>query len=91
MSSYDNVVGGKLKLKGKALDVKVGGVKKKKKLKKNEDQISRELENEHPAGLFNYYWNCLTWISVNVYLWITLLYLWEKSEIKTSRFEQHSS
>ncbi|KAA0068187.1 protein FAM32A [Cucumis melo var. makuwa] len=51
MSSYDNVVGGKLKLKGKALDVKVGGVKKKKKLKKNEDQISRELENEHPADL----------------------------------------
>ncbi|XP_023527034.1 protein FAM32A [Cucurbita pepo subsp. pepo] len=50
MSSYDNVVGGKLKLKGKALDVKVGGVKKKKKLKKHQDQASRELENEHPAG-----------------------------------------
>lgn len=50
MSSYDNVVGGKLKLKGKALDVKVGGVKKKKKPKKNQDQISLELENEHPAG-----------------------------------------
>lgn len=29
--SYDNVVGGKLKLKGKALDVKSGGVKKKRK------------------------------------------------------------
>ncbi|KAF7817193.1 protein FAM32A-like [Senna tora] len=31
MSSYDNVVVGKLKLKGKALDIKDGGIKKKKK------------------------------------------------------------
>lgn len=63
MSGYDNVVGGKLKLKGKALDVKVGGVKKKKKLKKQQDQISRELENEHPEGLlFNCYWIFLAWI-----------------------------
>ncbi|XP_031482366.1 uncharacterized protein LOC116252327 [Nymphaea colorata] len=31
MSEYENVVVGKLKLKGKALDVKSGGVKKKKK------------------------------------------------------------
>lgn len=29
--SYENVVGGKLKLKGKALDVKSGGAKKKRK------------------------------------------------------------
>ncbi|KAH6558797.1 hypothetical protein KP509_1Z045100 [Ceratopteris richardii] len=29
--SYENVVGGKLKLKGKALDVQSGGIKKKKK------------------------------------------------------------
>jgi hypothetical protein len=29
--SYSNVVGGKLKLKGKALDVRAGGMKKKKK------------------------------------------------------------
>lgn len=28
---YNNVVGGKLKFKGKVLDVKVGGMKKKKK------------------------------------------------------------
>ncbi|XP_022716428.1 7-dehydrocholesterol reductase-like isoform X2 [Durio zibethinus] len=34
MSAYDNVVSGKLKLKGKALDVKAGGIKKKKKHKK---------------------------------------------------------
>ncbi|KAI9097633.1 hypothetical protein K1719_025404 [Acacia pycnantha] len=31
MSDYDNVVVGKLKLKGKALDVKFSGIKKKKK------------------------------------------------------------
>jgi hypothetical protein len=31
MLEYQNVVGGRLQLKGKALDVKDGGVKKKKK------------------------------------------------------------
>ncbi|KAM5566211.1 protein FAM32A-like [Rosa sericea] len=36
MSAYDNVVIGKLKLKGKALDVK-GGIKKKKKRSKTYD------------------------------------------------------
>ncbi|PPD76949.1 hypothetical protein GOBAR_DD26132 [Gossypium barbadense] len=44
MSSYENVVGGKLKLKGKALDVKAGGIKKKKKHKKqiqHDDQITQ--------------------------------------------------
>lgn len=39
MSAYDNVVTGKLKLKGKALDVKAGGLKKKKKHKKHCDQL----------------------------------------------------
>ncbi|KAL2641939.1 hypothetical protein R1flu_009526 [Riccia fluitans] len=34
--SYNNVIGGKLKLKGKALDVKGGGMKKKKKKKSND-------------------------------------------------------
>jgi len=38
MSTYGNVVGGKLKLKGKALDVKAGGIKKKKKEKKQYEQ-----------------------------------------------------
>lgn len=52
MSGYDNVVGGKLKLKGKALDVKAGGVKKKKKNKKNRDQDSEVTENEFLAGWF---------------------------------------
>lgn len=50
MSAFDNVVGGKLKLKGKALDVKAGGVKKKKKQKKHYEQISEVTENEFPAG-----------------------------------------
>ncbi|GAB4841872.1 hypothetical protein Ancab_011827 [Ancistrocladus abbreviatus] len=46
MSAYDNVVSGKLKLKGKALDVKSGGIKKKKKLKKQYDDNSQVKENE---------------------------------------------
>ncbi|XP_041007021.1 protein FAM32A-like [Juglans microcarpa x Juglans regia] len=50
MSGYENVVGGKLKLKGKALDVKAGGVKKKKKNKKHQDQLSEVTENKPPAG-----------------------------------------
>ncbi|XP_047952563.1 protein FAM32A-like [Salvia hispanica] len=47
MSGYENVIGGKLKLKGKALDVKAGGVKKKKKQKKQHDQISEAVESEN--------------------------------------------
>ncbi|KAG2259557.1 hypothetical protein Bca4012_055700 [Brassica carinata] len=50
MSAYDNVIGGKLKLKGKALDVKAGGVKKKKKKKtqkKHEEQALKITEHEH--------------------------------------------
>lgn len=50
MSAYENVVGGKLKLKGKALDVKAGGMKKKKKHKKHYDLISGSTENELSAG-----------------------------------------
>ncbi|BBG98672.1 hypothetical protein PRUPE_3G022600 [Prunus persica] len=50
MSSYENVVGGKLKLKGKALDVKAPGMKKKKKHKKHQDQTSLVTENELSAG-----------------------------------------
>ncbi|KAJ9139561.1 hypothetical protein P3X46_030286 [Hevea brasiliensis] len=49
MSAYENVVGGKLKLKGKALNVKPGGLKKKKKQKKHQDQVSQVLENELSA------------------------------------------
>lgn len=51
MSSYDNVIGGKLRLKGKALDVKAGGVKKKKKDKKRHHQSSEVIETEISAGL----------------------------------------
>ncbi|XP_062008915.1 uncharacterized protein LOC133725609 [Rosa rugosa] len=50
MSSYENVVGGKLKLKGKALDVKAAGIKKKKKHKIHQDQISLVTEKELAAG-----------------------------------------
>lgn len=50
MSSYENIVGGKLKLKGKALDVKAGGMKKKKKRKKNQDQIAQVVEDDLSAG-----------------------------------------
>lgn len=46
MSAYDNAVGGKLKLKGKALDVKAGGMKKKKKQKKQYEQITQAVESE---------------------------------------------
>ncbi|MED6168990.1 hypothetical protein PIB30_017132 [Stylosanthes scabra] len=52
MSAYENVVGGKLKLKGKALDVKAGGVKKKKKKNRrdHENQISETTEVDTSAG-----------------------------------------
>ncbi|KAM7471953.1 hypothetical protein LguiA_010136 [Lonicera macranthoides] len=47
MSGYENIVGGKLKLKGKALDVKAGGVKKKKKKQmKLSDQTSQVTGTE---------------------------------------------
>ncbi|KAL6560053.1 hypothetical protein OROGR_005170 [Orobanche gracilis] len=46
MSAYDNVVGGKLKLKGKALDVKAAGLKKKKRHKKQYELISQAVEGE---------------------------------------------
>ena len=64
MLGYENVVGGKLKLKGKALDVKAGGVKKKKKNKKRQDQISEVTENELPPGwYFLFISNCMYLLS----------------------------
>lgn len=42
MSEYENVVAGKLRIKGKALDVKAGGITKKKKQKKHFKQIFTE-------------------------------------------------
>ncbi|XP_031258264.1 protein FAM32A [Pistacia vera] len=50
MSSYDNVVTGKLKLKGKALGVKAAGAKKKKKHKKNNDEITKVVDDDIEAG-----------------------------------------
>lgn len=53
MSDYDNVVGGKLKLKGKALDVKAGGVKKKKKEHSyHNEKASQVTKNDLSAGLY---------------------------------------
>ncbi|CAO2040848.1 unnamed protein product, partial [Urochloa humidicola] len=51
MSEYQNVVGGRLKLKGKALDVKEGGVKKKKKKKQHREESSQIGHDElHEGG-----------------------------------------
>ncbi|KAI3812380.1 hypothetical protein L1987_17087 [Smallanthus sonchifolius] len=50
MSEYENVVAGKLKLKGKALDVKAGGSKKKKKSRKLSDQIIQTIDDEISEG-----------------------------------------
>lgn len=44
MSAYENVVAGKLRLKGKALDVKDGSIKKKKKHKE------RYMPSSHVVG-----------------------------------------
>ncbi|KAM3270703.1 protein FAM32A-like [Capsicum chacoense] len=41
MSAYKNVVSGKLRLKGKALDVKSSGIKKKKKHKHQYDVVTQ--------------------------------------------------
>ncbi|CAM8940814.1 unnamed protein product [Rhodiola kirilowii] len=51
MSSYENVVGGKLKLKGKPLDVKAGGAKKKKKHKKHISQNYELIKSDLSEGL----------------------------------------
>ena len=58
MSAFENVVGGKLKLKGKALNVKAGGLKKKKKHKHRDDDNSEIRRNEIQEGslYFICYW-----------------------------------
>ncbi|XP_035823286.1 protein FAM32A-like [Zea mays] len=45
MLEYKNVVGGRLKLKGKALDVKDGGVMKKKKYHREESSQTESDKN----------------------------------------------
>jgi len=70
MSAYDNVVGGKLKLKGKALDVKSGGVKKKKKQKKQYDEVSEIKGDEKLEGLLSNY--CLSIMFVSLICLIAL-------------------
>lgn len=46
MSEYENVVVGKLRLKGKALGVKGDGMKKKKKPKKQFDNFSQLVRED---------------------------------------------
>ncbi|GJT84154.1 FAM32A-like protein [Tanacetum coccineum] len=52
MSGYENVVTGKLKLKGKALDVKAGGTKKKKKnkIRNLSEQAVKTISDEISEG-----------------------------------------
>jgi hypothetical protein len=50
MSEYQNAVGGRLKLKGKALDVKEGGVKKRKKKKQHREESSQIGDDELHEG-----------------------------------------
>ncbi|KAJ7529465.1 hypothetical protein O6H91_15G051700 [Diphasiastrum complanatum] len=49
--SYDSVIGGKLKLKGKALDVKASGLKKKKKKEKQFDLQIIALKGQESSEL----------------------------------------
>jgi FAM32A len=68
MSSYQNVVGGKMKLKGKALDVKSGGIKKKKKQKHNRSEEDPPIGNEHPVeGLWHV--NVMSFFFFMSYIW----------------------
>jgi protein FAM32A len=50
MSEYQNAVGGRLKLKGKALDVKEGGVKKRKKKKQHREESSQIGDDDLHEG-----------------------------------------
>ena len=50
MSEYQNVVGGRLKLKGKPLDVKEGGVKKKKKKHRREESSHVEHGQQYEGS-----------------------------------------
>ena len=63
MSEYQNVVGGRLKLKGKALDVKEGGVKKKKTKKQHREESSQIGHDELNEGLAHLHW--LFWTYAN--------------------------
>ncbi|TKW41370.1 hypothetical protein SEVIR_1G310300v4 [Setaria viridis] len=51
MSEYQNVVGGRLKLKGKTLDIKEGGVKKKKKQQHREESSQIGHDGLHEGGI----------------------------------------
>ncbi|XP_008679074.1 protein FAM32A-like [Zea mays] len=57
MLEYQNVVGGRLKLKGKALDVKDGGVIKKKKYqreKSSQTESDKNGDERNPHSDYDY-------------------------------------
>lgn len=52
MSEYENIVAEKLRLKGKLLDVKAGGITKKKKQRKHFKQFSTEINSSGKLPYF---------------------------------------
>ncbi|XP_008679084.1 protein FAM32A-like [Zea mays] len=57
MLEYQSVVGGRLQLKGKALNVKDGGVKKKKKYQREESsqtEFDKNGDERNPHSDYNY-------------------------------------
>lgn len=54
MSAYENVVAGKLRLKGKALDVRNAGIKKRKKHKERNVPSYRAAGHDQFTGLKQY-------------------------------------
>ncbi|KAI3468436.1 hypothetical protein Pfo_025099 [Paulownia fortunei] len=65
MSAYENVVAGKLRLKGKALDVRDGGIKKKKKHKERHVSSSRAVGHDQLTDGNNVLVTDLTNIDLN--------------------------
>lgn len=51
MTAYENVIAGKLRLKGKALDVRDSDIKKKKKHKERYIPSSHGVEHDQLTGL----------------------------------------
>ncbi|KAK7352782.1 hypothetical protein VNO80_18210 [Phaseolus coccineus] len=66
MSVYDSVVGGKLKLKGKALDVKACGIKKKKKRDKRYHNFSQSISDMLGRNMsMDHHEDCTNGVSYN--------------------------
>lgn len=54
MSAFENVVAGKLRLKGKALDLRDAGIKKRKKRKERNVPLYRAVGHDQLTGLKQY-------------------------------------